>query len=481
MLRIVFRQSSLYFATLLLARAINFLALPIYARVFAPTQFAVYELITIFAGLAGIVIVLEVSQGVARFYPEAKNDQDRRCYASTAFWFTAMAYSAFCMFCAFGAEPISTWLLDSPDHQALFAIALLSIWSNGVCYLLQNQLRWQLQARHYAASTIIVTLLSQGIAIFLILVFDLGLKGLFLGSFIGGAAGGAIAYHFCRSSIVLKVDWGKLRTMLRFAAPLAISGLAVFAARYIDRFVIKELMTLDDVGLYSVAARFASMASVFLGGFQAALLPLVTTFSKETRTPDDLARILRYFVAGVLCAIFALAVFSHEIMLLLAGPRYAGAHFLVPLLATATLLSGMYVLAPGLWLSRRTGWMLSINLATAALAIGLNFALIPLWGMLGAALATMIAGLANFLAFFAGNQLTYRIPAAYTRILLATGLCIALCLGAIQWLPPSAHALRIGFTILALPLLLALLISPSEATRLLATAMAEVRQRRGAA
>jgi O-antigen/teichoic acid export membrane protein len=478
-LRIVFRQGSVYFATLLLARAINFLALPIYARVFVPAQFAVYELITVFAGLAGIVIVLEVSQGVARFWPEAQDDEEKRGYASTAFWFTVGAYSVFCLLCAVAAGPISAWLLDSPDQKGLFRIALLSIWANGICYLLQNQLRWQLQARHYAISAIIVTALSQGIAILLILALDLGLHGLFLGSFIGAAIGAAVAYHFCRRSVVLKVDWAKLLTMLRFALPLAVSGLAVFASRYIDRFVIKELMTLNDVGLYSVAARFASIASIFLGGFQTALLPLVTTFRGEARTPEDLARILRYFMAAVLSVIFGLAVFSREIMLLFAGQQYVDAHFLIPLLAAAALLSGMYVLAPGLWLAKRTAWMLWINLATLALAIALNLVLIPVLGLLGAALATTIAGLGNFLGFFAGNQLTYRIPAEYRRILTATALCLVLSLVAAQWLPGGAYALRIGFTIAGLLLLVAPLVSPWEAARLLTAAMAEIRQRLG--
>ncbi len=478
MLRIVLRQSSLYFATLLFARAINFLALPIYARVFAPEEFGVYELVTVFAGLAGIIIVLEVSQGVARFYPEARDDLERRGYASTAFWFTIASYSAFCILCAFAAEPISARLLDSPGYSAVFRTALLSIWSNGICYLLQNQLRWQLHARYYAVSAAAVTLLSQGTAIFLILALDLGLQGLFLGSFLGGVAGSAVAYYFCRGNIVPKVDWQMLGAMLRFAAPLAVSGLAVFVARNNDRLLIREFMTLEEVGMYGVAARLSVLASIFLSGFQAALLPVITTFRAEERTPEDLARILRYFLACALPVLFGLAAFSREIMLLMAGQQYVSAHLLIPLVAAGTILSGMYVLVPGLWLTKRTGWMLWINVGTAALAIGLNFAFIPLWGTLGAALATLTAGLANFLCFFVANQLTYRIPADYGRVLLAAGLCIVLSVGAAQLVPTSAYVVRAIFLLVGLVLLLAPLLSPREVMRLLVAAQAELRRAR---
>jgi len=118
-------------------------------------------------------------------------------------------------------------------------------------------------------------------------------------------------------------------------------------------------------------------------------------------------------------------------------------------------------------------------LATLALAIALNLVLIPVLGMLGAALAALIAGLGNFLGFFVGNQLTYRIPAEYRRILTGTALCLILSLVAAQWLPEGAYALRISVTIAGLLLLLAPLVSPWEAARLLTAAMSEIRQRLG--
>jgi len=476
-LRIAFRQGSLYLATLLAARLVNFLALPIYARVFAPEEFGVYELITLLAGLAGIVIVVEVSQGVARFYPEAATGGERQAYASAALWFTLFSYSAFCIACAIAAAPLAGWLLDSPERAGVLRIALLSIWANGLCYLLQNQLRWRLLARHYAISAATVTVLSQGSAICFILVLDYGLEGLFLGSFLGGMAGSVVACYYCRGDFAARIDWRRLGIMLQFALPLAVSGLVMFVGRNSDRYLIKEMLGLDEVGMYGVAGRLAALASVFLAAFQSALLPLITTFSSEPRTPRDLARILRYFLACALPAIVVLAAYSREIMWLVAGEGYAAAHALVPLLAAGTLLSGMYVFAPGLWLARRTGWMLAINLATAVLAIGLNVAFIPRWGILGAAVATLVAGAVNFLGFFVANQLTYRLPATHGRLLLATGLCALISVGGNEFLAPDAHATRAALVAAALLAVTAPLVSPAEGWRLLKQALAEMRQR----
>jgi O-antigen/teichoic acid export membrane protein len=99
---------------------------------------------------------------------------------------------------------------------------------------------------------------------------------------------------------------------------------------------IKELLDMHSVGLYGVAARFAALVTFMLVGFQEALLPLITTFHREPRAPDDMARVFRYFLACAMPATFVV----------LAGKAYKSGHVLVPWLAIGTFLSGMYVFLP---------------------------------------------------------------------------------------------------------------------------------------
>jgi O-antigen/teichoic acid export membrane protein len=178
--------------------------------------------------------------------------------------------------------------------------------------------------------------------------------------------------------------------------------------------------------------------------------------------------------------IFGLTLYSREIVSLVGGEQYAAAHYLLPVLAAAALLSGMYVLVPGLWLTKRTGWMLSINVGTAALSLVLNLVFIPLWGPLGAGLATLVSALANFVGYFVANQLTYRIPADYGRILLATSLFGALSIAGGHIAVTDDYLVRTAFLIVGLVLVLAPLISSTEAIRLLAAALAELRRGRDA-
>ncbi|RMD79998.1 MAG: hypothetical protein D6823_03915 [Chloroflexi bacterium] len=68
---------------------------PLYTRVLSPSDYGSLELLTTFASIVNLTIALEVSQGVARFYPTEPHPDRKIVYASSAFWFTVVCSSIF--------------------------------------------------------------------------------------------------------------------------------------------------------------------------------------------------------------------------------------------------------------------------------------------------------------------------------------------------------------------------------------------------
>jgi O-antigen/teichoic acid export membrane protein len=119
-------------------------------------------------------------------------------------------------------------------------------------------------------------------------------------------------------------------------------------------------------------------------------------------------------------------MFSREMLVVFSTPDYYAAAAIVPLLAAAILLSNMYIFAPGLDIAKRTGVSASVRVAGAGLNTGLNFALIPIWGIWGAALATFLSALLIFAAYMVFSQRLYFVPHAWRplglAVLAATGV-----------------------------------------------------------
>ena len=113
MLRRFLRDSALYSASAVLSRGIGIILLPLYTRFLHPAEYGALDLLMVFATLANYLISLEISQGVARVYAEAKTVEEKRSCVSSAAWFATAAYGLFAIFASIFPVHIAKWLLGS--------------------------------------------------------------------------------------------------------------------------------------------------------------------------------------------------------------------------------------------------------------------------------------------------------------------------------------------------------------------------------
>jgi O-antigen/teichoic acid export membrane protein len=428
MLKQFFKDSFIYGLSNVISRGLALILLPLYTQVFSPADYGVIEILSIVASLVNLTVALEISQAVVLYYADAETESDKVAYVSTALWFSMAMYGLFVLVALGFSEHLSSWILESSSSQFIFQIAVLSMWSTGIFYFLQNQLRWQLLPKYYAVSSILFTLVSAGTTVTLVLVFDSGVIGVFYGLLVGGIIGGAMAWYFARRSYELIFNWRKCKELLSFSSPLVPSGIAVFLYLYIDRFAIKELMTLSDVGLFGVGYRIASVVYLILFGFESALTALVFHNYRKATTPNELARIFRYFLVLILPVIVGIAMFSLDVLRIFTTPVYYPAWQVIPLLAVAILLFNMIIFAPGLELAKKTPSIAVISVATALLNMALNFALIPLLGISGAALATLTSAAVSFSLYMILSQKLYFVPHEWGKLAISIGIALILSL-----------------------------------------------------
>jgi O-antigen/teichoic acid export membrane protein len=420
-----FKDSAVYGVTTILARGLSLILLPLYTRVLSPTDYGTVDILTIFTSLVNLTVALEISQAVARYFTDAQTETDKVAYASTSLWFTCGAYGLFVIIAFLASTSLSQRLLESSHQVDVFRVALLSIFGFGLFYLAQNQLRWQLQPALYAISSLVFTLVTVSASVIFVWILRWGVIGVIYGQLTGNFVGAATALYFARRSYQLTFDWDKCKEMLRFSAPLVPSSVGVFITLYIDRIAIKQMMTIADVGLFGVGYRLASLVSLLMVGVQSAITPLVLNHYRDRNTPTEIARIFHYFAGGALLLCLILSLFAREILFIFTTPEYYPASAVVSLLAPAVLLSGMYVFAPGLSIAKKTGTIGTINIIGAMLNTTLNFLLIPILGIQGAALATLLSAATLFSIYMFYSQKFYFVPHPWRRLSLAIIITLA--------------------------------------------------------
>ena len=422
MLARLLRDSLVYSAAAVLARLTTIVLLPLYARVLEPSDIGTIDVLVLVTSLVNLTIALEIGQGLARYFPDAKDENERRSLASTAIWFTVGCYSAFAVIGLATAPIVGPALLGEGADLTVVRLAVVATWLGGIVLILQNQVRYELRSKAYAAVSVVFATVS-GVTIALLILTGVGVAGVFAGQIAGSIVAVSLAAVLVRRRIVLRISVEKLRTLLSFSTPLVPASIAVFVLLSIDRLAVNSFLGLGEVGTFGVAYRVALVVNIAMLGFQLAITPLIYHHYGEEETRDDLARAFRYFVAVAGLTWCALSLFASEIVTIVATDRYAAAVPVIPILVPAVVAANLYVFAPGLALAKRTRVTAAITFAGAVLNTLLNVALIPLLGIVGAATATLVSASAVFAGYMLFSQRIYPVDHRWGALSLAVVAC----------------------------------------------------------
>jgi O-antigen/teichoic acid export membrane protein len=428
MIGALWRDGAIYAAGSILARGIALLMLPLYTRVLAPADYGALDLIVTCGVLVNLVVPLETAQALARFWNEREAGEARRRLAGTAWSFTLAGYALFAAITLPLAGPIAHALLGDVRFSGALRAGLAFIAVNGLFLLLQNQFRWELRPRAYAAVSVLYALLTMVLVAAFALGLGAGLEGVLWAQFAAAALCTGLSLWWLRGTLALVLHRADLAEMLRFSLPLVPAGIAVFGSFYINRLMLNALATLDDVGQFGIASRLAGMVTLVLVGIQGALTPLIYAHHHEPETQARLARLFEGFVAVALVACLAIGLFGRELIATFATADYASAAPLLIWLAPAALLAQMYIFAPGIAIAKKTTWQLLITLGSAVLGAALNWILIPIAGPAGAALATLAAAALFFGAWLVASQKLYPLPLRGAALAFATALFVLVAL-----------------------------------------------------
>jgi O-antigen/teichoic acid export membrane protein len=214
---------------------------------------------------------------------------------------------------------------------------------------------------------------------------------------------------------------------------------------------------LTQTGLYALAVNIGSVMVLLFTAFQTAWPAFAYSISEEKDAKRAYAYVLTYLMLLASWAAIGLSLLAPWIVQILAPKNH---HFwpaaeAVPALAFSSVFyAGFIVVTIGAGRTKNTQFNWVAAAAGATLNLGLNFWLIPAYGMLGAAYATL-AGYALLMVVRTWNaQDVYPVPYQWRRVAVVLGA--AGILTALGKLLPQSLPLAIGLT-LVYPLSLGLL------------------------
>ena len=460
------KHSAIYGLGGLVSRILATLLLPLYTHYLPPNSYGQVETITAATAVLAIVLQLGISSAFFRFYFDAKEPPEKLTVVRTSFWFTmAMSTLGLVLGLVFAA-PLSHALLHS-DHATLVRAGAVGLWAQTNYQQLTALFRVEERSAQYAIASIANVIVTVAAMVVFVAVFHWGAVGLVVGNFTGTLVVyvALVAYRY--EQLGLEFDRGLFRKMQHFGMPLVPSALALWAINFIDREFIVWYKNLAEVGVYSVAIKIASILTFVMVAFRTAWPAFAYSIEDDRDARRTYAFVLTYllaFASWVALALGALAPWW--VHLLTSRPSYFRAEKGIALLAFAgAVYAGYTVLAIGSGRARKTQLNWVVTGVGAAVNVGLNFWLIPAYGMVGAAISTAAAYVVLFVGMTVYAQHVYPVQYQWRRVVTAVGVGVGLTVAARAAHLPLAPSFLL---VLAYPLALAVLgfYLPAERKRL---------------
>lgn len=360
------------------------------ARYLGPDRFGILSYViaftTLFAPLGKLGLDGIISRNVAR------EDADIDELLSTSLVFK---FGSSCII----AIAVPTFMFFFHEQIAYFyiAVALSVVYLVKASEVLEFYFRAKVQGKYIAIANCIGILLTGGLKVVFILA------GMSLAYFAFANLFGALItsivlvvfFSYRRSPFsLMKITFKKGLELLKESWPLIFGGFFAVVYLNIDQVMIQHMMDSSEVGQYSAAVRLSSLWYV---------LPMTIAWSiqtalvnaKKNNTNFYYKRLQMLFSIMALCAyiiILPISYFSEQLTNILFGSHYFAAGEVVAIHIWASLFVFVGVIR-GLWVTNESYFKFSLfsNLAAGFINIALNYLWLPLYGINGAAWATLIS------------------------------------------------------------------------------------------
>ncbi len=394
------------------ASAITVLSIAVLTRLATPADYGIYALVLSAAQTGYATLLQWLRLALNRFLPTYADRE--------SFFFTQIAAGYLSVVAAVVVIGIVLELTTS-DADIRFALVMgvpLFI-AMGFAEVGLSLMQSQLRAGFYSLLSILRAVVSAvtGIAL---LMLGYGASGLVIGTMAGYAVCGMPVLWVHRSKIRLKeADRATVVRLARYGMPFALTSALVSVIALADRYIIAALLGTEAAGLYAAPYDLANRSlQVMMLAISLAGTPLIFR-AYESGSMEDARPVLnRQFqlLAGTgIPVALALSLLSPAVSKLLLGPQFqASGAELMPWIVMATLIQGFetFYFSYAFALTQRALGLAGVLGVAAAFNIALNFGLIPIFGLPGAAAATLASACVAALgsAWLGRRHITLPIP-----------------------------------------------------------------------
>ncbi len=430
-LKSVSKDSIIYGIGNVATKIVGFLLIPIYTnpKFMSVADFGVLSILDISAQVLVALFGLSLYQGFMRWYWDMKTTKERKELFFTVLSSVSILSLIFGTILAFNAPLISNLLYHTGNYSRAIVLVIINAILMSIQVLPNSSMRIQGKSKLYTTLSVLKFTTNLLFTVYFVVFLKRGIEGIFEAQIIGSLLYFIFSFKHIVKNSIIKIQARILKELFIYSYPLIFASMSGILLTTIDRFSLNYLSTLPNVGIYTLGFKIGGSIKVFIvTSVQLALTPMLLKRINDPNNKRLYSKVLTYFSFGLMWIVLAVSVFSREIIILIAkSPQYIEATYIVPIIAMISFF-GMAKdsVIIGLHVHKKTKIIGTIIIIAAIVNLGFNILLIPMWGIYGAAWASLFAQLLLFALTFYFAQKSYPIKYELGKIALIIIVGIAL-------------------------------------------------------
>ena len=402
-----------------LEKTITFILLPLYTTRFTASDYGILGLVNISGALMATIFTIGINYGLLRSYYDYKDKENRKAVISTAFYILLFSGLILLSVGLIFSKNFSIILFDTTEYKFHFIIIVLTSFFNIINVIPFVVFRVKKDSFRFIIFQIIFLLIGISLIIYLVNYRKWGVLGALTGNLAMVCITCFTLYIYIRKEIVYKFLKVEFKKMLRLGIPLIPANISVFIFTAIDRYFLNYYSTTHEVGLYNLAYNFGNIITVLIATPISLIWPAMYLSVKEHKNAKEFySRSLVYFLGVSLFFFLGVSLLAKDVIQIVSNEEFWNAYLVLPILVlTYSLWSMRKIINVAVIIKRKTEGTAYINIIGAVVAVGLNFLLVPRYGMMGAAYATFITYIVVIVLMFIYNQKLMRLNYEWKRIL----------------------------------------------------------------
>lgn len=381
----------------ILDRIVPFLLLPVITRLLpSVSDYGVFNMFTTIVGFGTPLAILGLYDAMFREYYEKESQEYKYNVTTTTQRMILCSSVIVSIMLILFSETFSVLFFGNSNHGDIIVYASIAIFLGANKSPIQGPTRLQNQRSVYAVTGILSSVINYILSIILI---NLGYSyyGMIFSNIVASCV--IIIYFWKKNKIFfIKGSFDKkiARELLKVGIPLLPTFLIYWIYNSMDKIMISNLLGTSEVGLYSIGSKTAQISQLIYAGFAGGFSYFKYKTMKDSDQVQMNSKLFEYGSLISFSVFILIYPFSEIIFKIMYEGIYEQGYVVFPYLFLSPLLLMLFQIVGSQFIVVKKSYLTTSSLLVGAVInLLLNYWLIPIYGIEGAAIATVIGYLVS--------------------------------------------------------------------------------------